>query len=136
LIPGIVAHKRRFVERDTGSKDYFSVPLAKAYEIFSQAYSGLSGTARGVRGPSMSASPGKVCVVGIETVLGQKVFALKFYQGRNPAWTEQLFFADFDPEAIWLDDLKPAFGQSSFFYEKEYAEILSRRDEGSSGQLL
>jgi L-lysine 2,3-aminomutase len=47
-----------FVERDTGPQDYFAVPLARGYEIFRVAYQGVSGLARTVRGPSMSASPG------------------------------------------------------------------------------
>lgn len=81
----------------------------------------------------MSASPGKVGIVGIEELLGEKIFALKFYQARNPEWTERLFFAKFDPEALWLDDLKPAFGEPEFFYEREFRELLGY--EGSSGQM-
>ena len=107
-----------FVERDTGPKDYFSVPLAQAYEIFTQAYSGVSGLARTVRGPSMSATPGKILVDGVAEVAGEKVFALKFIQARNPAWVNRLFFAQYDEKAAWLNDLKPAFGETHFFYEK------------------
>ena len=44
-----------FVERDTGPSDYFKLPLARAYDIFQQAYRTVSGLARTVRGPSMSA---------------------------------------------------------------------------------
>jgi L-lysine 2,3-aminomutase len=54
-----------FVERDTGPQDYFAVPLARGYEIFRDAYQGVSGLCRTVRGPSMSATPGKVCVDGV-----------------------------------------------------------------------
>ena len=49
-----------FVERDTGPQDYFAVPLARAYGIFREAYRQVSGLCRTVRGPSMSATPGKV----------------------------------------------------------------------------
>lgn len=49
------------------------VPLAKAYDIYSQATMATSGTVRTVRGPSMSATPGKVQVVGITSVKGEKV---------------------------------------------------------------
>ena len=59
-----------FVERDTGPQDYFAVPLARGYEIFREAYQGVSGLARTVRGPSMSATPGKVCVDGVTEVAG------------------------------------------------------------------
>lgn len=48
-----------FIERDTGPHDYFSVPLFRAYEIFRAAYNSVSGLARTVRGPSMSATPGQ-----------------------------------------------------------------------------
>ncbi len=59
-----------FVERDTGPQDYFAVPLARAHEIFRDAYAGVSGLCRTVRGPSMSATPGKVCVDGVAEVDG------------------------------------------------------------------
>ena len=48
-----------FVERDTGARNYFEVPLVRAYQIFKDAYSKVSGLSRSVRGPSMSAFPGK-----------------------------------------------------------------------------
>ncbi|MEO3830409.1 lysine 2,3-aminomutase [Actinomadura sp. B10D3] len=98
-----------FVERDTGPQDYFAVPLAGAYEIFRDAYKNVSGLARTVRGPSMSATPGKVCVDGVVEVMGQKVFALHFIQCRDADLVGKPFFAHYDPDAVWLDDLKPAF---------------------------
>jgi hypothetical protein len=108
-----------FVERDTGPKSYFEVPLGRAYDIFRTAYSQVSGLARTVRGPSMSAMPGKVAIHGVTEVLGQKVFVLSFLQGRNPAWVDRPFFAQYDPAATWLTDLRPAFGQQRFFYQQE-----------------
>jgi len=33
------------------------------------------------------------------------------------AWVGRVFFARFDPHAVWLDDLRPAFGESEFFFE-------------------
>ena len=68
----------------------------------------------------MSAGPGKVHVLGISEVLGEKVFVLQFIQARNPDWVSRPFFAKYDPGAIWLDDLYPAFGKPKFFFEKEY----------------
>ncbi len=113
-----------FVERDTGAKEYFSIPLVKALQIFREAYSKTSGLIRTVRGPSMSALPGKIEISGITKIYGEKVFALNFIQGRNPDWIKKPFFAQYDPDAIWLDDLKPAFGETKFFYENELEEIL------------
>jgi KamA family protein len=106
-----------FVERDTGPSDYFKLPLADAYKIFQRAYRQVSGLARTVRGPLMSAFPGKVVIDGIVEIGGEKVFALQFLQARNPEWVRRPFYAKFDPHATWLDDLVPAFGASRFFFE-------------------
>jgi len=107
-----------FVERDTGPKNYFEIPLERTYRIFTKAYKKVSGLCRTVRGPSMSATPGKIMIDGITEINGEKVFALKFIQARNPDWTNQIFFARFDKEATWLDDLKPAFGEEVFFFNQ------------------
>ena len=107
-----------FVVRDTGAQHYFGVPLVKAQEIFRNAYKQLSGLGRTVRGPSMSATPGKVQVDGVVTIDGEKVLSLRFLQGRNPDWAWKPFFAKYDENAIWLDDLKPAF-EEKFFFEEE-----------------
>lgn len=110
-----------FVERDTGPQDYFAVPLAEAYEIFRRAYNSVSGLARTVRGPSMSATPGKVCVDGVTEVNGEKVFLLHFIQARDPELVNRPFFAKYDEKAVWLFDLKPALGATRFPYETEPA---------------
>ena len=106
-----------FVERDTGPRRYFEVPLARAHEIYRDAISQVSGLARTVRGPSMSAFPGKVVVRGTAEIRGEKVFVLEFLQARDPSWVHRPFFAQFDANATWLDQLKPAFGDTSFFFE-------------------
>jgi KamA family protein len=98
-----------FVERDTGPQDYFAVPLARAHEVFRDAYASVSGLCRTVRGPSMSATPGKVGVDGVVEIDGQKVFALHLIQARDPRLVGRPFFAHFDPGAVWLSDLRPAF---------------------------
>jgi L-lysine 2,3-aminomutase len=113
-----------FVVRDTGAQHYFGVPLIKSHEIFKNAYSSISGLARTVRGPSMSATPGKVHVIGTTSINNQKVIVLKFLQGRNPNWVDVPFFAKYDENAIWLDDLKPAFSEN-FFFEEEMKNLKS-----------
>lgn len=112
-----------FVERDTGPKNYFEVPLARAWEIFRDAYERVSGLGRTVRGPSMSATPGKVVVDGVADVMGQRVFVLKFLQARDPAWVGRPFFAKYDPGATWLDQLRPAFDGERFFFEPALEDI-------------
>ncbi|MGA0102314.1 MAG: KamA family radical SAM protein [Steroidobacteraceae bacterium] len=108
-----------FVERDTGPKGYFAVPLAEAHDIFRRAFSTVSGLARTVRGPSMSATPGKVVVHGTQQVRGEKVFILSFLRGRKQEWAGRPFFARYDESATWLDELKPAFGEDHFFFEQD-----------------
>ncbi len=100
-----------FVVRDTGAQHHFGVPLAQAWRIFKEAYEQVSGLARTVRGPSMSAHPGKIQVMGVSEVAGQKVFVLNMLQARRPDLVMQPFFARYDPRALWIDELKPAFAE-------------------------
>ena len=108
-----------FVARNTGPRHYFEVQLARAWRIFTAAYSQVSGLARTVRGPSMSATPGKVLVDEVTSIGGEKVFVLKMIQGRDTSWANRLFFARFDAQAAWLDDLEPAFGDREFFFDPQ-----------------
>ena len=112
-----------FVERDTGPRQYFEVPLVRGWEVFRSAVQQVSGLGRTVRGPSMSATPGKVEVLGVQEVAGEKVFVLRFLQGRDPDWVGQPFFAKFDPDATWLDQLEPAFEADSFFFEDGFRAL-------------
>jgi KamA family protein len=116
-----------FVARDTGAHRYFKVPLHRAHAIYREAYRRVTGLARTARGPVMSATPGKVLVDGVARVGNEEVFLLKFIQGRDPEWVGRVFFASMDPEAAWLDDLKPAFGKEEFFFEPALGEIMARR---------
>lgn len=109
-----------FVERDTGARHYFEVPLAKAARIYREAMQQVSGLGRTARGPSMSAGPGKVEIQGVAEIQGEKVFVLRFIQARNPDWVQRPFFARYDEKATWLNHLKPAFGEEKFFFEDEY----------------
>lgn len=108
-----------FIARDTGAQHYFAIPLVHAWQIFKDAYRQVSGIARTVRGPSMSAPPGKIEIIGPANIKGEEVIALNFIQGRNSEWVKRPFFAEYDENAVWLDDLKPAFGKKRFFFETE-----------------
>ncbi|MBN6056218.1 lysine 2,3-aminomutase [Nonomuraea sp. RK-328] len=112
-----------FVERDTGPQDYFAVPLARAHEVFRDAYASVSGLCRTVRGPSMSATPGKVCVDGVTEIAGERVFVLHLIQSRDPSLVGRPFFARYDPTAVWLSDLRPAFADR-FPFEPAVEEAL------------
>ena len=115
-----------FVVRDTGAQHYFGVSLVKAHQIFQKAIQKVSGLARTVRGPSMSATPGKIQVDGVAEISGTKVIVLRMLQGRNPEWVNRPFFAKYDENAIWLDDLKPAF-EDKFFFEDELNQIKEQK---------
>ncbi|MDQ3112362.1 MAG: lysine 2,3-aminomutase [Bacteroidota bacterium] len=115
-----------FLPRDTGAKEYFEVPLVEAWQIFRTAYQQVSGICRTVRGPSMSCTPGKIQMLGVSEIPGvtgmRKVITLRFLQGRNPDWVARPFFAEYDPSATWIDELRPAFGEKKFFFEEERNE--------------
>lgn len=113
-----------FIARDTGAQHYFKVPLVEAWDIFRKAYQKVSGVCRTVRGPSMSATPGKVQVLGVGEVGGKKIITMRFLQGRNPDWVARPFFAEYDENASWLNELKPAFGEEKFFFEDELIQLF------------
>ncbi|MCX4816550.1 lysine 2,3-aminomutase [Streptomyces sp. NBC_01239] len=95
-----------FVERDTGPYDYFKVPLARGVEIFQAAYRNLPGLGRTVRGPVMSATPGKVVVDGVEDTALGRFFRLRFLQARDPDLVGRPFKARYSESAAWLDELE------------------------------
>jgi KamA family protein len=129
-----------FVERDTGARNYFEIPLFEAYEIYRQAYSRVSGLARSAQGPSMSAFPGKVRILGVISVRDMfdgrildalrasanasgaigpedRVFVCDFIQARDPSLARSIFFAAMDSRAVWFDQLRPAFGKARFEFQ-------------------
>lgn len=113
-----------FIPRDTGAQEYFALTLENAWNIFRNAYQKVSGVCRTVRGPSMSCTPGKVQILGVSEIKGEKIFTLRMLQGRNPDWVAKPFFAKYNPDAIWLDDLRPAFGEEKFFFEEELEQMF------------
>ncbi|NIC36309.1 lysine 2,3-aminomutase [Halomonas desiderata] len=118
-----------FVERDTGARHYFEVPLVRAWEIYREAMQRVPGLARTARGPSMSADPGKVEIQGVTEIHGEKVFVLRFIQGREAGWVQRPFFARYDETATWLNHLEPALGESEFFYEAEFVAMKRAKRE-------
>ena len=102
LAAGVVPYYM-FVARDTGPQAYFEVPLDRAWGIFTTAYTTLPGLARTVRGPVMSATPGKVVVDHVETYPdGDQVAHLRFLQARDPRLVGRPFQARMRPGATWL----------------------------------
>lgn len=129
-----------FIARDTGAQEYFAVSLVKAWEIFQKAYQQVSGVCRTVRGPSMSCTPGKVQLLGVSDIPyngeTKKIMTLRFLQGRNPDWVAKPFFAEYNENARWIDDLKPAFEQSRFFFEDELETVYSEETDSETNHNL
>jgi hypothetical protein len=123
-----------FVARDTGARSYYEVPLVRAYAIYRDAVAQVSGLARTVRGPSMSATPGKVAVDGVALVHGEPVLVLRFLQARDPDWVGRPFFALLDAGASWLDDLRPAFGDTEFFWQAPLRAMLEHPERARPWQ--
>ncbi len=96
-----------FVERDTGARRYFGLPLERALEVYAGALRTVSGLGRTARGPVMSASPGKVAIDGVTQLDCGPAFALRFLQARDPSLVGRPFHAVFDPLAEWWNELRP-----------------------------
>ncbi len=114
-----------FIPRDTGAQEYFKVTLERAWNVFTGAYQKISGISRTVRGPVMSTTLGKIHIQGITNINGEKLFSLSFIQGRNPEWVNKPFYAKYDPDAIWFDQLKP-YGK--YFFSDEINRYMKSRD--------
>jgi L-lysine 2,3-aminomutase len=105
-----------FVERDTGARSYFELPLLRAFEIYRDAFSKVSGLERTARGPVMSTGPGKVVIDGTTELDSGPAFVLRMLQARERSWLARPFFAHLDEKAMWFDDLRPV-GANQWFWE-------------------
>ncbi len=125
-----------FVERDTGAKGYFQMPLVRCWNIFRNAYQQIPGTARTVRGPSMSCFPGKCLILGVSDIGREQVFVLEFLQAREPDLVRRPFFAKYDPKASWYDDLRPlGRADEPFFIHEQHATGESAQTASPAGTV-
>ncbi len=72
----------------------------------------------------MSAFPGKIRVLGVTNVHGKPVFILEFIQARKPGLVRIPFFANYDPNVSWYDQLRPAFSSDRPFFEEQPRVVL------------
>jgi L-lysine 2,3-aminomutase len=105
-----------FIERETGPYEYFGLPLARVYDIYHHAIQNTASFAKTVTAPVMSASKGKVQVMGVtENPADQKkYFMLQYVRHRDASKTFRPFFAHYDEQATWFDQLEiaqPAMSQ-------------------------
>lgn len=98
-----------FIERETGPYEYFQVPLAEAYRIYTDAARATSSLAKTVTAPSMSAAMGKAQVTGIDEnpLNGEKYFRIQYIRHRDKNETYKPFLMHYDEKATWIDQLKP-----------------------------
>lgn len=96
-----------FVERDTGPRRYFGLPLARALAVHADATRRVSGLGRTARGPVMSTELGKLVLDGIAHLPEGPAFTLRALQARDPALVGTLAHARLDPAAQWWDELVP-----------------------------
>jgi hypothetical protein len=91
--------------------------LVKAWHIFREAYAQVSGIGRTVRGPIMAAENGKVEILGVIEKPDEKAILLQFLQNRQADLARRPFLAEYNPHAIWFNELMPAWGQEEFFLD-------------------
>ena len=111
-----------YCARPTGEHHYFTAPLADIEKIFNKVYRTLPSINRPSRYITMTSSAGKVSLIGTAEVKGEKVFVLKFNEGRNMKWMDRVYLAKYDEEENTIEKLKP-FDTDRYFYEDELAEI-------------
>lgn len=83
-----------------------------------RAYQQVSGACRTVRVPSVSSGPGKIRIVGVSEINGEKVFVLNFIQGRNPDWTNRPFFCQVRSGCHLDKRFKTGFRRGSVFLRR------------------
>lgn len=106
-----------FLPRDTGAREYFKVPLIKAWQIYTEAVKNVCGLSKTIRGPVMSSQFGKILFLGIAKMCDKFVKVFTMIQGRNNDWVNKPFFAEYNENAGWIDEIKPAFGEEKFFFQ-------------------
>ncbi len=111
-----------YCARPTGEHHYFTASLADIHKVFSKVYRSLASINRPSRYITMTSSAGKVSLLGTLEVKGEKVFALKFNEGRNMEWLDEVYLAKYDEKQNAIEKLEP-FDSDKYFYEDELAEI-------------
>jgi len=117
---GIIPYYQ-FIVRDTGAWHYFGMPLVEALGIFREAYRNVSGICRTVRGPIMSTPQGKVQVLDVQELYGEKAFLLRYIQAPDKGMVLRTFFAAYDEKAKWFTDLKSFRPMDAKFFHKQCA---------------
>lgn len=113
-----------YCPRPTGEHHYFAAPLADLERVASKIHRSLPSINRPSRYLSMTTSAGKISLLGTMEVRGEKVFALKFTEGRDMTWLDPVFLARWDPKQDNVDLLEP-FDRPEHFFRARQREIES-----------
>lgn len=111
-----------YCARPTGEHHYFTASLDDINKIFSKVYRSLASINRPSRYITMTSSAGKISLLGIAEVNGEKVFALKFNEGRNMEWMDRVYLTKFDEKENTIEKLKP-YDTDKHFFENELHKI-------------
>jgi L-lysine 2,3-aminomutase len=117
-----------YCARPTGEHHYFTQPLSQINKVFNKVFRSLASINRPSRYITMTSSAGKISILGTVEVNGEKLFALKFNQGRNMEWLDKVYLAHYDEKENTIANLKP-YGSDKFFFEDELIEIENKLDE-------
>ncbi|MCK9450123.1 MAG: hypothetical protein M0Q90_00335 [Bacteroidales bacterium] len=107
-----------YCARPTGEHHYFTAPLTIINQIFSKVYRSLPSINRPSRYITMTASAGKISMLGEVMVNGEKAFALKFNEARNMEWMDKVFLAKYDAHENTIEKLKPFEGEKHFYLDE------------------
>ena len=111
-----------YCARPTGEHHYFTAPLADIHRVYDKIYRSLPSINRPSRHISMTTSAGKISILGTAVVGGEKVFALKFSEGRDMRWLDPVFLAKYDRHTNNVALLEP-YDTDEFFFAGELQEI-------------
>ncbi len=117
-----------YLARPTGEFHYFNQPVAEIDKIFSKIYRELPSLSRPSRYITQTSSAGKISLLGTVDLPGEKLFALKFNEGRNMEWMDKVYLAHYDEKENTIVNLKP-YKNDSHFYEEELARIENKLEE-------
>ena len=124
-----------YCARPTGEHHYFTAPLADINNVFNKVYRSLASVNRPSRYITMTSSAGKVSLMGTTVINGEKVFVLKFNEGRNMEWLDQVYLAKFDPQENTIEKLQPYEGEKHF-YEDELRTIEENLEKTLEARLM
>lgn len=114
-----------YLARPTGEFHYFNQPVTEINKVFNKVYRELASLNRPSRYITQTSSAGKISLLGTVDLKGEKLFALKFNEGRNMEWMDKVYLVQYDEKENTIAKLKP-YGADRHFFEYELEEIENK----------